>query len=199
MAKAKENAAPASQENNVVKDVMEEVKASNLIGDDLKQRALEEIQKTQDEKKIREIKEIVMKCSYRRELSLIKTRHQKKRKEAIALYQTRQLTRIERLYTGTTVDEKTLEYAKTPDDILNIEKLNEKDKTLTVTVDGKSTTYKVGDKMPGVITYIQADEMFNKIASNVRKMESEADSALNKDIRELDNKYRGFDIYDWRF
>lgn len=144
-------------------NVVEQAKSGNIMSPEMVEKMNQEIKDENDKQVIAETKRRYTKIAYVVGMSLVH-----KRKSAdyndLSTYNIRQLGRLQRFLCGFTVTEQIVnEFARTEDDILKLETLDEKKKTITIlmpTEDGKreAKEFKVGDAVPPVISYIEFDK-----------------------------------------
>lgn len=197
MAKEVKNKEVILTEENIVN----ELEKKNRMNTALNEQMLVEINKEKDERIKNEIKCRFLKATYQRDLALLQRRLAKKKAE-IALYKIRQSGRILRFLTGFKVDASTLEYAKTKDDIIGIETLNEKDETITIIIDKKTNkkeTYKVGDNVPAVIDVVDYDIYKEKLDKKIEEMTTEITEEHNNTVGKLDLAYGKYYVPSWRW
>lgn len=149
-------------------NVVEQAKSGNIMSAEMVEKMNQEIKDEKDKQVIAETKRRYTKIAYVVGMSLVH-----KRKSAdyndLSTYNIRQLGRLQRFLCGFTVSEQVVdEFARTKDDILELEVLDEKKKTLTIqmpTGDGKreAKEFKVGDVVPPVISYIEFDNGVEKL------------------------------------
>lgn len=158
-------------------NVVEQAKAGNIMSAEMVSKMQQEIQEEKDKNVIAETKRRYTKCAYIVGMSLVHKRKSNDYNE-MSTYNIRQLGRLQRFLCGFEVTEQIVtEFARTPDDILQLETLDEKKKALTIkvpTTDGKreDKEFKVGDTVPALISYIEFDkgvELLEKKLSEKRK------------------------------
>lgn len=198
MAKNDKKAAEAAAVATSVSNIYESLdKASVATDETLPAKAKEELKKESDENTIRQIKSRYQKAQYTIDNGFLKQRKQKE----IAKVSANELTmvdRIARLLMGFEVSDEVLEHAKhCPDDLFGIEKVDAKAETITITVDGKDTTYKKGEKVPAVIDYVDYDDYLEKIKSEIRKQQRAAEEEYDKYSRKLQAKYNQYWDRSW--
>lgn len=197
MAKEKQTKEVILTEENIVV----ELEKKNRMTTALTKEMLEEIKKEKDDRIRNQVRSRFLKATYQRDLALLQRKYSKKKSE-IALYKIRQTGRLVRFLTGFTVDESTLEYAKTEDDVFKIETLNEKDKTITLVVDKKSSkkeTFKVGDEAPATIDVVDYDNLLNDLQAKISEMQSKAEEEHNTNCNKLRLAYGEYWNNDWRW
>lgn len=193
--KTAENAAVVATSVNNIYESLD--KASVATDETLPAKAKEELKKESDENTIRQIKSRYQKAQYTIDNGFLKQRKQKE----IAKVSANELTmvdRIARFLMGFEVTDEVLEHAKhCNDDLFGIEKVDVKAETITITVDGKDTTYKKGEKVPAVIDYVDYDDYLEKIKSEVYKQNHAAEQEYDKYSRKLKAKYNLYWDNSW--
>lgn len=188
-AAAAQTAPVAVDENNVMDLINKQNLADTSLGDEI----LAEIQKEKDDKKKEEMKTRFLKADFGVKKSLLSLRNTR-RLEEISRYEITQAGRLARLLIGFTVTEETLRYAKAhKDDILEKETFNEKDQTITI----DKTTYKLGDKVPGIVDVVDYDKGVDKLRETLRKKRNEADSIFDDELNKLRTAYGNYYDYSW--
>jgi len=149
-------------------NVIDQAKAGNIMTAEMVDKMNHEIKDEKDKQVIAETKRRYTKIAYVVGMSLVH-----KRKSAdyndLSTYNIRQLGRLQRFLCGFTVTDQVVdEFARTKDDILELETLDEKKKTLTIQMpgaDGKreAKEFKVGDVVAPVISYIEFDKGVEKL------------------------------------
>lgn len=158
-------------------NVVEQAKSGNIMSPEMVEKMNQEIKDENDKQVIAETKRRYTKIGYIVGMSLVHKRKSSDYNE-LSTYNIRQLGRLQRFLCGFTVTDQIVdEFARTKDDILELEVLDEKKKTLTIqmpTGDGKreAKEFKVGDAVPPVISYIEFDkgvEILEKKLTEKRK------------------------------
>lgn len=188
---------PVITENNI----MEQIEKKNRVDSALTEQMLADVAKEQDDRKKYELKRRYLKATYQCDLALIQ-RRKNKRESDIALYKVRQAGRLVRFLTGFTVSDATLEYAKTEDNILELETLNEKDKTITIVTDkatNKKETFKVGDTVPALIDIVDYDNALKKLNEKMDAMFRESNGTYKLECDKLDLSYGEYYSSSWRW
>lgn len=149
-------------------NVIDQAKAGNIMSAEMVDKMNQEIKDEKDKQVIAETKRRYTKIAYVVGMSLVH-----KRKSAdyndLSTYNIRQLGRLQRFLCGFTVTDQIVdEFARTKDDILELETLDEKKKTLTIQMpaaEGKREPkeFKVGDVVAPVISYIEFDKGVEKL------------------------------------
>ena len=149
-------------------NVIDQAKAGNIMSTEMVDKMNQEIKDEKDKQVIAETKRRYTKIAYVVGMSLVH-----KRKSAdyndLSTYNIRQLGRLQRFLCGFTVTDQIVdEFARTKDDILELEALDEKKKTLTIqmpSAEGKreAKEFKVGDVVAPVISYIEFDKGVEKL------------------------------------
>lgn len=199
MAKETKNAAAQAAEANVsVENIYESLdKAVVATDESLPAKVREEIKKESDENTIREMKARYQKANYSIESSLLGMRRDKDKAE-ISRMRLTVMDRLARLMMGFQVTKEVIARAKHHDDTLfNIEKVDAKAETITITKDGKSTTYKVGENVPAVIDYVDYDAMLEKVKKEVSKLTTLADEKYDTYNKKLQAKFNNYWNRSW--
>lgn len=149
-------------------NVVEQAKSGNIMSTEMVEKMNQEIKDEKDKQVIAETKRRYTKIAYIVGMSLVHKRKSSDYNE-LSTYNIRQLGRLQRFLCGFIVTDQIVEeFARTKDDILELETLDEKKKTLTIqmpTGDGKreAKEFKVGDKVDPVISYIDFDKGVEKL------------------------------------
>lgn len=199
---AKEKTAAAETTSVVTSEnVIEVRKAQNMAEISLGEEVDAEIKKEQDERKKREIKSRYLKAQYKIDQALVEERHSKRVLE-INKFCIAQIGRIARFLKGFEVTEAVLTHAKPEDTILKRETVDEKAKTITIVTDtksGKKETFKLGDKVKGIITIVEYDEALDTIENEKRKKMQAEENQRCAETREIDAAYGEYFQYSWRY
>lgn len=186
-----------------VDNVVEQAKQGNTLIPDLAEKMDQELKNEKDERIIREVKSRFKKIEYNVFIGLVNVR-KARRMEATALYNIRQQGRLRRFLCGFTVTQQVAEeFARTPDDILELEVLNEKDNTLTIKVlkeDGKTReekTFKIGDKVPAVIDYTEFDKGLSKLEEKLRSKVRETEDMFKEEVKTIQQAAGEYWRSDW--
>lgn len=199
MAKETKNAAAQAAEANVsVENIYESLdKAVVATDESLPAKVREEIKKESDENTIREMKARYQKANYSIESSLLGMRRDKDKAE-ISRMRLTVMDRLARLMMGFQVTKEVIARAKHHDDTLfGIEKVDAKAETITITKDGKSTTYKVGENVPAIIDYVDYDAMLEKVKKEVSKLTTLADEKYDTYNKKLQAKFNNYWNRSW--
>lgn len=186
-------------------NVVEEAKKGNTLTPELRQKMEEELKDQKDKRIIAEVKTRHAKIGYLVGIGLVNVK--KMRAYAtVSLYNIRQQGRLQRLLCGFEVTEQVVEeFAKTPDDVLELEVLDEKKKTLKIKVlkeDGKTREekeFKVGDTVPAIIDYTEFDKALIKLEENVSKQMKDVDNRYKDDIKVIEQAAGEYWRSDWRY
>lgn len=192
----------AKKENNTPKEltaenVVEQAKAGNIMSSEMVTKMEQELKDEKDKQTIAHVKRRYTKIAYIVGMSLVHKRKSSDYNE-LSTYNIRQLGRLQRFLCGFTVTEQIVgEFARTKDDILELETLDEKKKVLTIQMpneDGKreAKEFKVGDVVPPVISYIDFDkgvEKLEKKLSEKRKAIEDKHIDEVKTIRQAAGEY----------
>lgn len=171
MAKEKNNEAPVVL---TAENVISQAKAGNIMSTEMVDKMNAELKEEKDKTVIAETKRRFNKIAYIVGMSLVHKRKSSDYNE-LSTYNIRQLGRLQRFLCGFIVTNQIVEeFARTPDDILCLEVLDEKKKTLTIlmpTAEGKreAKEFKVGDKVEPVISYIEFDEGTTKLDKKLQE------------------------------
>jgi hypothetical protein len=197
----KQNTAPVVlTEDNII----DNAKAGQIMTSEQQEMLKKELKDEKDKLVIQETKRRHMKIAYVRGMSLV---HKRKSSDynKMSTYNIRQLGRLERFLLGFKVTDIIVEeFARTPDDILELEKLDEKKKVLIIQVpteDGKreEKEFKVGDLVPPVISYIDFDKGVEKLD---KKLKEERTRIENKHVEEVNVIKQAAGEYwcsDWQY
>jgi len=196
--KKDKNAAQAAKENVSVENIYESLdKAVVATDESLPTKVLEQIKKESDENTVREMKERYQKAQYTIESSLLIMRRDKDHTE-ISRMRLTVMDRLARLMMGFTVTEDIIGKAKHhADSLFNIEKVDAEKKTISITVSGKTTTYKVGERVPAVIDYVDYDKYLDDVKKEVIKLTAEADKKYDAYNDKLRAKYNNYWHRSW--
>lgn len=149
-------------------NVIEQAKAGNIMSTEMVEKMNQEIKDEKDKQVIAATKSRFTKIAYVVGMSLVHKRKSSDYNE-MSTYNIRQLGRLQRFLCGFVVTDQIVdEFARTKDDILELETLDEKKKTLTIqmpTEDGKreAKEFKIGDTVAPVISYIEFDKGVEKL------------------------------------
>lgn len=197
MAKDNKPAVQAAAETTV-ENIYESLDKAIVASDNtLPAKVLEEIKKESDENTVREMKARFQKAQYSIESSLLGMRRDKEKAEVSRMRLT-VMDRLARLMMGFVVTDEIIARAKHHDDTLfGIEKIDVKAKTISITKDGKTTTYKVGDSVPAVIDYVDYDSMLEKVKKEVADLSEKADKKYDGYNKKLQAKYNNYWNRSW--
>jgi hypothetical protein len=185
MAKEKktETAPVVANQAYTVENVIDELKKGNLMDQTLTKQVKDKIKQEQDELKANELKERILKASYRRIRALLQLRARRRESE---------ITK-ERLQRSEILEDKLSGFVLSED---KIKKHGGKDGKLTV----GNETFELGKEevwVPGTITTSEYDNMARDLSNDIRKKMSESDKELEENMKELRAKYPGYWRYDW--
>lgn len=188
-----------------VDNVVEEAKKGNTLTTDLRQKMEEELKDEKDKRIIREVKARYAKIAYNVGIGLVNVRKMDAIRE-VALYNIRQQGRLQRLLCGFEVTEQIVnEFAKTPDDILELEIRDEKKNTLKIKIlkeDGKTREekeFKIGDSVPAVIDFSEFDKALLKVESNLKKKMVEVEEKFKDEIKVIQQAAGEYWRSDWAY
>lgn len=179
-------------------NVMEVINNANVVEATITDKVLEQVQKEEDERKQYEVKRRYLRAKYQQIDSLLQIR----RDRAISKVTQFKLVgtdRLVRFLMGYELTEEVINHAKNIPDFFEKETVNEKDKTITITIDDKKTTFKVGDKVPSVIDIVDYDEMHSKLVDEIRKKMSECDDNYCKERKKAEAAFGDYFLSSWRW
>lgn len=201
MAKEKENKPVSITADNVI----EQAKAGNTLTPELKAKMDAELKDEKDKQIVREVKSRYAKIAYNVGIGLVNLRKMRAF-EAASLYNMRQQGRLQRFLCGFDVTEQVIEeFAKTPDDVLELEKLDEKKKVLIIKVlknDGKTREekeFKVGDHVNAVVDFTEFDKALIKLEENLKKKIKEANEAHTEETKVIQQAAGEYWRSDWTY
>lgn len=202
MAKEKETNKPVVI---TVDNVVEEAKKGNTMTADLTAKMKAELKDEKDKRIIREVKSRYAKISYNVGMGLVHVRKSRSRDD-IALYNIRQQGRLQRFLCGFEVTEQVMnEFAKTPDDILELETLDEKKSVLKLKVfkeDGKTREekeFKVGDSVPALIDFTEFDKALVKLNEKLRNKVKEVEDKFKDEVKVIQQAAGEYWRSDWAY
>lgn len=197
MAKEKETKKTTDVAVASVDNIREQLDNASLGRTELAKAAMEKLKKDHDETTQRNMMSRFEKASYKIDSSLLKLR----RERDIAKIQKEELAHVDRIcrfMMGFTVTEEVIQHASGAEDIFEKEKVDEKNKTITIKgTDGKEKTYKLGEEVPPIIDYVDYDDLLKKINDNTRKQISEVDKVHDSYTKKLRAKYDEYYDYSW--
>lgn len=180
-----------------VDNIREQLDNASLGRTELAKAAMEKLKKDHDETTQRNMMNRFEKANYKIDSSLLKLR----RERDIAKIQKEELSHVDRIcrfMMGFTVTEEVIQHASGAEDIFEKEKVDEKNKTITIKgTDGKEKTYKLGEEVPPVIDYVDYDDLLKKINDNTRKAINEVDKVHDGYTKKLRAKYDEYYDYSW--
>lgn len=201
MAKEKENKPVSITADNVI----EQAKAGNTLTPELKAKMDAELKDEKDKQIVREVKSRYAKIAYNVGIGLVNLRKMRAF-EAASLYNMRQQGRLQRFLCGFDVTEQVIEeFAKTPDDVLELEKLDEKKKVLIIKVlksDGKTREekeFKVGDHVNAVVDFTEFDKALIKLEENLKKKIREANDVHTEETKVIQQAAGEYWRSDWTY
>ena len=201
MAKKEATTPVVLTENNII----EQAKAGQIMTSEQKAKMEQEIKDEKDKLIIQETKRRHMKIAYVRGMSLV---HKRKSSDynQMSTYNIRQLGRLERFLLGFVVTDIIVdEFARTKDDILELETLDEKKKTLTIlmpTADGtkrEAKEFKVGDEVPPVISYIEFDKGIEKLDKKLKEERSRIEDKHVEEVQVIKQAAGEYWCSDWQY
>jgi len=186
-------------------NVVEEAKKGNTLTPELREKMEKELKEQKDERILREVKARHAKIGYLVGIGLVNVKKMRGYAD-VALYNIRQQGRLQRFLCGFEVTEQVVnEFAKTPDDILELETLDEKKSILKIKIlkeDGKTREekeFKVGDTVPAIIDYTEFDKALVKLEENLSKKTREVDNQHKEDTKVLEQAAGEYWRSDWRY
>lgn len=186
-------------------NVVEEAKKGNTLTPELRKKMEEELKEQKDKRILAEVKARHAKIGYLVGIGLVNVKKMRGYAD-VALYNIRQQGRLQRFLCGFEVTEQVVkEFAKTADDILELEVLDEKNNTLKIKVlkeDGKTREekeFKIGDTVPAIIDYTDFDKALVKLEENLSKKTKEVDSQHKEDTKVLEQAAGEYWRSDWRY
>lgn len=186
-------------------NVIEQAKAGNTLTPELKQKMDQELKDEKDKQILQEVKRRYAKIGYNVGIGLVNLRKMRAF-ESISLYNMRQQGRLQRFLCGFDVTDQVIEeFAKTSDDILELEKLDEKKKVLVIKVlkDDKKTReekeFKVGDHVNAVIDFTEFDKGLVKLEDNLKKKITEVNNAHTEETKVIQQAAGEYWRSDWAY
>lgn len=186
-------------------NVIEEAKKGNTLTPELKEKMDQELKEENDKKILVEVKRRYAKIAYNVGIGLVNLRKMRAFENA-ALYNMRQQGRLQRFLCGFEVTEQVInEFAKTPDNVLELESLDEKKNILKVKIlkeDGKTREekeFKVGDTVPAVIDFTEFDKGLVKLEENLKKMITEANNSHVEETKIIQQAAGEYWRSDWAY
>jgi hypothetical protein len=169
---------------------------------DMVNKMNEELKGEKDKQIIAETKRRFTKIAYVCDMSLV---HKRKSSDYnnMSTYNIRQLGRLQRFLCGFTVTDIIVdEFARTKDDILELEVLDEKKKTLTIQIpvgEGKreAKEFKVGDVVPPVISYVEFDTAVEKLEKKLREKRNEIEKKHEEEVKIIKQAAGEYYCSDW--
>lgn len=194
---AKETKKAAEAAVSTVENIYETLDNSSKGSVEISEKVCEDLQKEHDENVQRNMKIRYAHAMYNVERKLLNLR----REREIAKLTKVELTHTDRLaryLMGFTVTEDHIKRAAaTPDTIFDKGKETADEKKGTITIADK--TYKVGDKVPACIDYVDFDKMSDLIPEETRKATREIDKVHGTYLDKLDAKYNKYYDRSWRY
>jgi Holliday junction resolvase-like predicted endonuclease len=186
-------------------NVIEQAKAGNTLTPELKEKMDQELKDEKDKQIVAEVKRRYAKIAYNVGIGLVNLRKMRGYENA-SLYNMRQQGRLQRFLCGFDVTEQVVdEFATTEDDILQLEKLDEKKKILIIKIigeDGKTREdkeFKVGDKVPAIIDFTTFDKGLEKLEENLKKKMSEVNKAHEEEVKVIKQAAGEYWRSDWAY
>ena len=202
---AKENKEQKKPVTITADNVIEQAKAGNTLTPELKEKMDQELKDEKDKQILREVKCRYAKIAYNVGIGMVNLRKMRGF-EAASLYNMRQQGRLQRFLCGFEVTEQVVnEFATTPDDVLELEKLDEKKKILIIKIPtGDSKTreekeFKVGDTVPAVIDFTEFDKGLLKLEENLKKKMSAVNEAHVEETRVIQQAAGEYWRSEWAY
>lgn len=194
------NQAPTAPVDNA--EELTKVLNNQGLTDEQSESIREIIAKESDENLKRQARVRFEKAIYRIEQAVLQRKRDRRISDDCSLYKTRQMTRMARFLAGGVVDDPTLEYAQTPDDIWGRETLDKKNETITLVIDvksGEKKTFKKGEKLPAIIDSVDFDKMYDQLDSKLREIRKEIDEEYDTLLKKLDLRHGEYWDRSWRW
>jgi hypothetical protein len=186
-------------------NVIEEAKKGNTLTPELKEKMDQELKEENDKKIVSEVKRRYAKIGYNVGIGLVNLRKMRGY-EAVSLYNMRQQGRLQRFLCGFDVTDQVInEFAKTEDNVLGFESLDEKKSVLKIKMlaaDGKTREekeFKVGDHVPAVIDFTEFDKGLIKLEENLKKKMNEVDNSHVEETRIIQQAAGEYWRSDWTY
>lgn len=201
MAKNNKNEAPVQL---TTENVIEQAKMGQIMTAAQKEKLEKELKDEQDARVIAETKRRHTKIAYVVGMSLVHKRKSSDYNE-MSTYNIRQLGRLQRFLMGFIVTDIIVdEFARTKDDILELETLDEKKKTLTILVpneDGKreAKEFKVGDEVPAIISFIEFDKGIEKLEKNLSERKRNIETKHKEEVQVIKQAAGEYWCSDWNY
>ena len=201
MAKDKNKPAEAPSRSEIIdENNLPEVLKGQAVNVEMYDAIKKELDEEADKNKRDLIKRRYQKALYRNGQALLERKRAKALADEVTLFKVRQMTRLLRLLVGAKVDEKTLEYAKTPDDIWKKEVLSKDGKSIETTLpDGSKKTFKEGETIPPVIDVVDFDEMANQLEKELANRRKKVDDQYETDLKKWDLQFGEYWDRSWRW
>ena len=200
--KEKEGAKQAPVTTDITVDNIREQLGKGTLGTlELSEAVMADIAKEKNENTQREMKKRYQHARYDVLFGLIKLRHERD-VQNIEHEELTQRDRLARYLMGFKFDcsDVKFKHASKTEDIFEKEKVDFDKKTVEIVMlDGKKKTFKDGDMVPPVITYVMYDELKKKIGENSRKKMNEADKVFSTDRKNLDAEFGDYYDCSWRY
>lgn len=185
-------------------NVVEQAKLGNIMTPEMVEKMNQELKDEKDKETIAETKCRCTKIGYVVSMSLV---HKRKSSDYndMSTYNIRQLGRLQRFLTGFVVTEQIVgEFARTPDDVLELETLDEKEKTLTIKMpaaDGKreEKKFKVGDTVPAVISYIDFDKGLKELEKKLQEKRNTIENKHRDEVQAIRQAAGEYWRSDWQY
>ena len=185
-------------------NVIDQAKAGSIMTAEMKEKMDQELKDEKDKLIIQETKRRYTKIAYVVGMSLVHKRKSSDYNE-MSTYNIRQLGRLQRFLCGFTVTDQIVdEFARTKDDILELETLDEKKKTLTILMpvsEGKreAKEFKVGDAVPAIISYMEFDKGVEKLEKKLGEKKREIENKHAEEVQLIRQAAGDYWCSDWAY
>jgi len=185
-------------------NVVEQAKAGNMMSSEMVDKMNQELKDEKDKQIIAETKRRYTKIAYVVGMSLVHKRKSSDYNE-LSTYNIRQLGRLQRFLLGFDVTDQVVEeFARTKDDVLELEVLDEKKKTLTIQMpagDNKREPkeFKVGDHVEPVISYIDFDKGVEKLEKKLSEKRKAIEDKHVEEVRTIKQAAGEYWRSDWAY
>ena len=200
---AKENKKNEQQGNNAavadVDNISTLQRNGNVATVELSQKVYADIQKDMDERMIEQIKSRTLKAEYMRRRKLLQLRA-RRRENDITLKFLKKAEILQYQMAGFQLTEEHIQKMGGKDGKLELEIVKyvdgeaKKEKQTFTLEKGKESVW-----VPASITAVEYDELCGKMQDEEEKERTKSDNELQKDLRELENRYPGYFSYSWRW
>ena len=202
MAKETKNAKNAVPTAPVKDEELEKVLNNQALTEVQSNNMIELIKKEHDENAQKQVKMRIEKAIYRVEEGVLQRKKDRRIADEISLYKTRQLTRMVRFLAGGVVDDNTIEFAQTPDNIWERETLDKEAESITLVIDkasGEKKTFKKGENLPAIIDPVDFDEMYSQLDKELRKRREAIEEEYSRLLKKLELRHGEYYDRSWRW